>query len=103
MSAINYPTQLKTWAVEKALTYKSEIGDVIAFSDKLIEYAYSPDQDLQDCVTRLQTLIKTAEAEKALQIVSHLLLELGMVQEDIERQLNLQKAVNAQPATEVKQ
>lgn len=84
---MNYEAQLKSWAMEKSLSY-GPLGDageptIEKFADRLYTYAYSPDLDLLDSFKRAMTLL--AQVGNAKDIVK----EIAFLLEQAQHQLGI--------------
>lgn len=107
-----YGSQLKGWAIDRAIELvkanKSDSqeasglctpAEVIAKAQEFIDFAYSPDEDFRDAVTRIVEVLKQSDVEDALVKVRELLAELAYIEEDLVSKQHLKSAIS--PSSEV--
>lgn len=87
---MNYKSELRGWAFDrateasKAAKKESTIEELMKDAEALAAWAYIPDRDFKDTLVHLSNLLK--QMAEPLEAVDQLLLELGAMREDIERQ-----------------
>lgn len=69
---MNYKSQLKGWAVDRAIEHQKSCAaygktteDLLAIADKLLAYAYIPREDLESTAKDLFELVRNAESGQA--------------------------------------
>lgn len=98
---MNYKSQLNGWAVEMAIKAKEAgfltdinptMEGLLAATKQLVDYAYNPEKEFQDCIKGVTDYLKTSP--DAQEKVEQLMGELDFIHEDIQRQAALKSTMN---------
>jgi hypothetical protein len=96
---MNYKSQLKGWAIDRAIELskannaKLNMTQLMDQADQLAAYAYVPEKEFQDCISVISQILK--ESPDALAKINQLQAELGVIEEDIQRQSAVRNVGNA--------
>lgn len=95
---MNYKSQLRGFALDRAIEIAKigkdpqTIAQLTVTADQIAAYCYDPDKDFKDCIAHISSILK--ESPDALAKINQMQQELGVIEEDIQRQVAMAKAVN---------
>lgn len=102
-----YNSQLKGWAVDRTIElFKARgpegytVDDVLTEANKLVDYAYNPNEDFRDAVKRMVEILKQCDPENALLKVQELQAELAYIDEDLGRKIAMRETLSKAPAND---
>lgn len=94
---MSYKSQLKAWAIDRVTELWKATGhldgtmdEMFVAADRLVDYTYDAEKDFTDTVAHVSQLLK--QQPNALDKVNQMIAELNVIQEEIERQANMQLA-----------